>query len=179
MISEGALLEAERHRQAMGHITPITKERLWKRAAEDMSEKPYKALGIDILAEAMHDCETAIDAFMKTHQTMEAAVQADPAIGKKAFSRLRAAAVNDTLSRHLSALDSAIAPNSNLSRNTANGAEAAAHLAKLRAEAQAAAGRMEPNLPQERPRSSPRLRSRYHGHFRALFTASFDAICRA
>jgi hypothetical protein len=106
VISEGALLEAERHRQAMGHITPITKERLWKRAAEDMSEKPYKALGIDILAEAMHDCEPAIDAFMKTHQTMEAAVQADPAIGKKAFSRLRAAAVNDTLSRHLSALDS-------------------------------------------------------------------------
>jgi hypothetical protein len=83
VISEGALLEAERHRQAMGHITPITKERLWKRAAEDMSEKPYKALGIDILAEAMHDCEPAIDAFMKTHQTMEAAVQADPAIGKK------------------------------------------------------------------------------------------------
>jgi hypothetical protein len=179
VISEGALLEAERHRQAMGDITPITKEKLWKRAAEDMSEKPYKALGIDLLAEAMHDRWSALDAFMKTHQTMEAAVQADPAIGKKAFSRLRAAAVNDTLSRHLSALDSAIAPNSNLSRDTAKGAEAAAHLAKLRAEAQAAAGRMEPNLPQERPRSSPRLSSRYHGHFRALFTASFDAICRA
>ena len=48
-VSEGALLEAERHRQAMGDITPITKDRLWKRAAEDMSEKPYKALGIDLL----------------------------------------------------------------------------------------------------------------------------------
>ncbi|MCB8877457.1 relaxase domain-containing protein [Acidisoma silvae] len=155
VISEGALLEAERHRQAMGDITPITKEKLWKRAAEDMSEKPYKALGIDLLAEAIHDRESAIDAFMKTHQTMEAAVQADPAIGKKAFSRLRAAAVNDTLGRHLSALDSAIAANANLSRDTAKGAEAAAHLAKLRADARAAAGRMEQIAPSERPQSSP------------------------
>ena len=139
----------------MGDITPITKERLWKRAAEDMSEKPYKALGIDLLAEAMHERESAIDAFMKTHQTMEAAVQADPAIGKKAFSRLRAAAVSDTLGRHLSALDSAIAANSNLSRDTARGAEAAAHLAKPRADARAAAGRMDQIAPSSRPQSSP------------------------
>ena len=40
-------MEAERHRQALGEITPITKEDLWARAAADMSQKPYKALGID------------------------------------------------------------------------------------------------------------------------------------
>jgi hypothetical protein len=151
VISEGALLEAERHRQAMGDITPITKDRLWKRAATDMSEKPYKALGIDLLGDAMRDREAAIDAFMKTNQTIEAAVQADPEAGKKAFSRMRAAAVNDTLGRHLTALDSAIEANT----RTAKGAEAAAHLARLRAEARTAAGRMDQIGPQEQPRPSP------------------------
>ncbi|MDE1905045.1 MAG: relaxase domain-containing protein [Rhodospirillales bacterium] len=155
VISEGALLEAERRRQAMGDITPITKERLWKRAAEDMSEKPYKALGIDLLAEAQHDRENAIDAFMKAHHTMEAAVREDPEAGKKAFSRLRAAAINDTLGRHLAALDTAIVANANLAHSAAKGAEAAAHLAKLRVDARAAAQRMEPVLRQERPRQSP------------------------
>lgn len=48
VISEGALFEAERHRKALGDITPITKEDLWARAASDMSQKPYKALGIDL-----------------------------------------------------------------------------------------------------------------------------------
>ena len=52
VISEGALLEAERRRQAMGDATATTTQNLWDRAAEDMSEKPYKGLGIDLLASA-------------------------------------------------------------------------------------------------------------------------------
>ena len=44
VISEAALYEAVRHRQALGDITPITKDDLWARAAEDMSKKPYKPL---------------------------------------------------------------------------------------------------------------------------------------
>ena len=70
----------------------------------------------------MRDREAAIDAFMKTNQTIEAAVQADPEAGKKAFNRMRAAAVSDTLGRHLTALDSAIEANT----LTAKGVEAAA-----------------------------------------------------
>ena len=61
VISEGALYEAERHRQALGDVTPITHEDLWTRAAEDMSRKPYKALGIDLLAAARQDRENAVD----------------------------------------------------------------------------------------------------------------------
>ena len=143
VISEGAVLEAERHRQALGDITPITKERLWERAAEDMSEKPYKALGIDLLGKALHERETAIDTFIECHQVMEAAALADAEAGPKAFRRLRAAAANELLGRHLTALDTAIAANTTLARDAAKGAEAAAHLAELRARAQAAAQQME------------------------------------
>jgi hypothetical protein len=154
VISEGAVLEAERRRQAMGDITPINRERLWERAAEDMSEKPYKALGIDLLGEAVRDREAAIDAFIQSHQTMEAAAKADPEAGRKAFRRLRAAAVNETLGRHLSALDAAIASNTNLARDAARGAEAAAHLAELRAQAESTARQMK-QAAGERRRHSP------------------------
>ena len=85
VISEGALYEAERHRQALGDITPITKEDLWARAAEDMSEKPYKALGIDLLAAALRGREQAVDAYIATHHIMEDAQLNDPDAGPKAL----------------------------------------------------------------------------------------------
>ena len=154
VISEGAVLEAERHRQALGDITPITRKRLWERAAEDMAEKPYKALGIDLLGDAVREREAAVDAFMQSHQTMEAAARADPEAGRKAFRRLRAAAVNETLGRHLTALDTAIAANINLARDAARGAEAAAHLAELRVQAEVATRRMA-QAAVERRRPSP------------------------
>jgi len=154
VISEGAVLEAERHRQTLGDITPITRERLWERAAEDMSEKPYKALGIDLLGDAVREREAAIDAFIRSNQTMEAAAKSDPDAGRKAFRRLRTAAVNETLERHLTALDAAIASNTNLARDAAKGAEAAAHLAELRAQVERAARRMAPGA-FEQKRASP------------------------
>jgi hypothetical protein len=42
---------------AADSITPITQDDLWARVAEDMSRKPYKALGIDLLAAARRDRE--------------------------------------------------------------------------------------------------------------------------
>jgi hypothetical protein len=139
VISEGALYEAERHRQALGDITPITREDLWARAAADMSEKPYKSLGIDLMATALRDREQAIDTYIATHQMMESAKLADPEAGPKAFRRLRAAAVNESLGRHLKALDHAMAENAARLAETLRGAEAARHLRAMRAEAAAAA----------------------------------------
>ncbi|MDR3561964.1 MAG: hypothetical protein P4N59_11095, partial [Negativicutes bacterium] len=139
VISEGALLEAERHRQALGDITPIIKEDLWTRAAADMSQKPYKALGIDLKAAALHDRERAIDTFIACHQIMERAQFADPGVGPKALQRLQAAAVNENLSRHIKALNHAMEENATLLADTMHGAEAARHLRRMRGEATATA----------------------------------------
>ncbi len=84
-------------RQAAGEATPITPDDLWARAAADMSEKPYKALGIGLLNSARQDRERAIDAFIGTHHTMEAATLADPNWGVKAAKRTRPSAVNEQL----------------------------------------------------------------------------------
>jgi hypothetical protein len=139
VISEGALLEAERHRQALGDITAITKEDLWARAAADMSRKPYKALGIDLKAAALHDRERAIDTFIACKQTMESAQLADPDAGPKALRRLQAAAVNENLSKHIKALTQAMEENTTLLADTMQGVEAVRHLRATRNEATAAA----------------------------------------
>jgi hypothetical protein len=143
VISEGALFEAERHRQALGDVTPITKEDLWKRAAEDMSNKPYKGLGIDLLALALRDREAAVDTFIACSQHLESAVLKDPDAGPKAIARLKAAAVNESLGRHLAGLDQAIAENEVIIRDTELARETALHLRALRAEAAAAARTIE------------------------------------
>ena len=138
VISEAAVYEAERHRQALGDITPITKDDLWARVAEDMSSKPYKALGMDLLAAARRDREEAVDAFIACHHAIETAQLANPDAGSAAFRRLRARAVNDSLSRHLSALDHVMQQNDAALRETAQAMETAAHLRALRTEAAAA-----------------------------------------
>jgi hypothetical protein len=142
VISEGSLLEAERHCQALGDITPITKEDLWARAASDMSKKPYKALGIDLKAAALHDRERAIETFIECHQIMERAQLADPDAGPKALQRLQAAAVNENLSRHIKALSHAMEVNATLLSETMHGGEAARHLRRMRGEATFAADLM-------------------------------------
>jgi hypothetical protein len=138
VISEGAMYEAERHRQALGDITPIAHEDLWARAAEDMSRKPYKALGIDLLAAARRDRENAVDAFIACHHGMETARLDEPAFGRKALRRLRSQALNASLGRHLAALEQAIQENGAIIREMTKEREASNHLRALLAEATAA-----------------------------------------
>ena len=155
VISEGALYEAEKLSQALGDITPITAEKLWARAAKDMSEKPYKALGIDLLDAARQDRERAIDDFIKINHALETAQFRDPLFAVKAFQRLRAAAVNEQLSRHLPALDAAIAENRRSLGETMRAQEIAVHLRRLRAEAASAKKQLDAAEPTNGPSTGP------------------------
>ena len=111
VISEGALYEAEKHRQALGEMTPITTEDLWARAARDLSKKPYRALGIDLLKAGRQKRDRAVDIFIEANHALESAQLDDPQFGVKAFQRLRAAAADKQLERHLPALAEAVAEN--------------------------------------------------------------------
>ena len=85
---------------ALGDITPITRDDLWARVAEDMSRKPHKALGIDLLTAARRDRERAVDTFIACHLALETAQLDNPNFGRDAVKRLRALAINKALSRH-------------------------------------------------------------------------------
>ncbi len=145
VVSEGAVYEAERHRQALGDITPITSEDLWARIAEDMARKPYKSLGSDLMTAARRDREVAIDTFIACHHAMETAQLDDPDVGRKIVQRVRAQAVNDSLGRHLVALDHALQENAALLLDGAQADKAAQHLRALQAEAAKAKADMAPD----------------------------------
>jgi hypothetical protein len=66
-----------------------------------MSQRPYKALGIDLLTAALKDRERAVDTFIACHHMLETAQLDNPNFGHEALQRLRARAINVTLSRHL------------------------------------------------------------------------------
>jgi hypothetical protein len=138
LIAEAAVYEAERHRQALGDITPITKDDLWARTAADMSKKPYKSLATDLLDAARQNREDAVDTFIACSHAIETAQMGDPEVGRKAAQRVRAQAVNEALSRHMTALDHAVKQNTSALRDTLQAHEAMEHLRALRAEARAA-----------------------------------------
>ncbi len=138
MIAEGSVYEAERHRQALGDITPITKDDLWARAAEDMSKKPYKSLATDLLNAARQNREDTVDTFIACSHAIEWAQITNPKVGREAVERIRAEAVNAALARHLTALDHAVEQNANALRDTLQAHETIEHLRALLAEAKAA-----------------------------------------
>ena len=143
VVAEGAVLEAERRRQALGDITPITEATLWKRVAEDMSQKSYKALGMDMLGDARWDRERAVDAFIDSHHGIEAAQLRNAGAGAKVVKHYQAQAVNEGLGRRLAGLDHALQENGTLLRETVQAREAADHLRALCAEATAAKQKIE------------------------------------
>lgn len=133
IISEGAVFEAERRRQALGDNTPITKESLWKRAGEDLSYKPYKALGIDLLAASQRDRERARDTFAQLNFWIEDAMHQDPATAIKVADRVRAEAIDASLGRQRRGFESAIKENDELLAGIRQGQEANRHIRELSA----------------------------------------------
>jgi hypothetical protein len=103
-----------------------------------MSRKPYKALGIDLLAAARRDRGRAVDTFITCRYALETAQLDNPHFGRDAVKRLRALAINKTLSRHLAALDRAVDENGKLIRDIVHEQEADTHLRALQAEGVAA-----------------------------------------
>jgi hypothetical protein len=143
VISEAALYEAERHRQALGDITPITKDDLWARAAEDMSKKSYKPLATDLLNAARQNRADAVDIFIASNHAIETAQIDNPNFGRDAMKRFRAQAVNEGLARHMTALDNAMEQNAAELHDAFQARETREHLRALRAEAAATKRRID------------------------------------
>ena len=133
MISEGALFEAERRGQALGDNTPITKENLWTRAAKDLSYKPYKALGMDLLTASQRDRERARDTFAQLNFWIEDAMHQDPATAIKVADKVRAEAVDASLGRQRRGFHAAIKENAELITDIRQQQDANRHLRDLAA----------------------------------------------
>lgn len=108
MISEAATFESIKRGMALGDATPITSEDLWKKAADGLSQKPYKPLGIDLLNAARQNREAAIDSFIRLdHQVQTAELQGRD-LGRDIRLHRQAEAIRAELPRQLAALDEVI-----------------------------------------------------------------------
>jgi hypothetical protein len=108
MISDEATFDAVRSRRALGDLTPIKAEDMWSKVAEDMSAKPYKALGMDLLQAAREDRDLAVQSFMAAgHRVVTTELQGR-SVGREARDRMQAEAVHKSIPTLIASLDRAI-----------------------------------------------------------------------
>jgi hypothetical protein len=141
MIAEAAVHEAVKTGRALGDANPVTAEDLWDRAAADMSEKPYKVLGVDLLTQIRWDHEKAVDGFIRsdlrlTNQRAEGREHA-----REIQARLRTEAVRRGLAGQIDAFSEAIVRNGEAVMGIAD--HVREHLATLRASMERSRQRLE------------------------------------
>jgi hypothetical protein len=81
LISKAAVHAAVQRSRALGDVTPITEADLWKQVARDASEKPYKALALDIAGMARRQHDRAVETGLSNHEKIEAADKQRPGLG--------------------------------------------------------------------------------------------------
>ena len=86
LISKAAVHAAVQRSRALGDVTPMTEEDLWTQVAKDASEKPYKALALDIVGKARRQHDKAVQTGLSNHNQIEKATghQPDPGAEMKA-----------------------------------------------------------------------------------------------
>jgi hypothetical protein len=76
MISKAAVHGAVQRSRALGDVTPMTEDDLWKQVAKDASAKPYKALALDVAGKARRRHDRAVETGLSNHKRIETAAGA-------------------------------------------------------------------------------------------------------
>ena len=109
---------------------PVTAENLWDRVAADMSEKPYKALGVDLLAHIRRNHEKAVDGFIRADLRLMNQRAEGREHAREIQARLRTEAVRRGLAGQIDAFTEAIVRNGEAVMGLAD--HVREHLATLR-----------------------------------------------
>ena len=153
VVSEAAVHEAEKRSRALGDAAPVTQEDLWKRVANDMSTKPYKALAIDLAKAVRHDREAAVGGFIERSQRLEAGQLEHPEFGGRIRINLQAEAVRHQIARYVPALSAVVAKNiADLKELAAN---PNSHLLGMKTEAEDVQRRLDQAITRTRLSTSP------------------------
>jgi hypothetical protein len=71
LISKAAVHAAVQRSRSLGDVTPMTEDDLWKEVAKDASQKPYKALALDIVGKARRQHDRAVELGLTNHHRLE------------------------------------------------------------------------------------------------------------
>lgn len=111
VISEAAVFEAVKHSRALGDASPVTSGDLWDRVAGDMSRKPYKALGMDLVDGPRRQHEEAVEEFIHFEHRIQSQVTQGRQHGAETRAMLREKGAQEVLRTQIGALDEALARN--------------------------------------------------------------------
>jgi hypothetical protein len=80
LISKAAVHAAVQRSRALGDVTPMTEDDLWKEVAKNASEKPYKALALDIAGKARPQHDRAVNIGLSNHNRIEKVAEERPGL---------------------------------------------------------------------------------------------------
>jgi len=111
LVSKAAELQAEQAARALGDPTEITDALLWARVAKNMSEKPYKSLGIDLVDQVRRALDGAVDGCIRTSRRIRKAKEPDNGedVGIAARARVQDKAVRKSLNGKMAPISEAMA----------------------------------------------------------------------
>ena len=78
LISKAAVHAAVQRSLALGDVTPMTEADLWKEVAKNASEKPYKALALDVAGNARRQHDRAVEIGLSNHNRIEKLAEERP-----------------------------------------------------------------------------------------------------
>ena len=104
IISKGAVLAAVQRSRALGDRTPIDENDLWRRVERDASEKPYKALALDLLKKGREQRDQVIVEDLKSHKTLDDVSRTTPEFAARARSAFEDGLVRSAFSEQRAAL---------------------------------------------------------------------------
>lgn len=131
MISEAAVHEAVKTSRPLGEARPVTETDLWDRIAIDISDKPYKSLGIDLLGLLRRDHERMVGLFTRIDHCIQSQQLQGRDHRREIHDRLRGEAVRRARSGQIDALSEAISRNTEATLEVAQGV--VDHLSNLKA----------------------------------------------
>jgi hypothetical protein len=141
MIAEAAVHEAVQTSRALGEAKPITTDDLWERVAADMSDKPYKPLASDLVAQIQQGYERTVDLFIRSSHRIQSQQMDGRDLQKEVQEQLRTIAIRRSLEGQIGALSAAIDRNAEAMMGVARGV--VDHLVELRATFEASRARIE------------------------------------
>jgi hypothetical protein len=156
LISKAAVHAAVQRSRALGDVTPVTEADLWHQVARDASEKPYKALALDIFGMARRQHDRAVATGLSNHEKIEAADKRRPGLGAEMKAAFEAGLLRDEVTQQRDAVAALVqAIDAQLKRAAevvVNHASAMAAAIRPRAEIPTAAA----DIPPEPPTLTPR-----------------------
>ena len=104
LISKAAVHAAVQRSRALGDVTPMTEDDLWKEVAKNASEKPYKALALDIAGKARRQHDRAVEIGLSSHNRIEKVAEERPGLRGEMKASYQAGLLRQTFEQQRDAL---------------------------------------------------------------------------